>query len=124
MTDLAPRDLALHPPPEAHLLDQVDVPVIVTDAAGTVTYWNRGAEILYGWSWEEALGRGVQDLVVEERDAESALAALDLLRSGQPWEGEFPVRRKDGTRIFTGLRLSPVLGDAGQVIGTVGLATD
>jgi PAS domain S-box-containing protein len=124
MTDLAPGHLELHLPPETFLLDQVDFSVIVTDAAGTVTYWNRGAESLYGWSRDEALGQRIQDLVVEERDAESALAALDLLRSGQPWEGELAVHRKDGERIFAGVRLSPVFGDGGRVIGTVGVATD
>ena len=41
----------------AVLLDQIDASVICTDMAGTVISWNSGAEALFGWSAEEAVGR-------------------------------------------------------------------
>ncbi len=46
------------------LLDQIDASVIVTDMAGVVISWNSGAEALYGWSSEEAVGRNARELVV------------------------------------------------------------
>ena len=44
---------------QAQLLDSVHQAVIASDLAGTVIYWNRFAETLYGWTADEALGRHV-----------------------------------------------------------------
>ena len=124
MTDLAQDPVQLRPLRETHLLDQASVAVVVTDVAGTITYWNRGAELLYGYARDEALGRWLGALIVEEGETAFALAASEGLRAGQTWEGEFPARRKDGAPIVVGARFSPVLDDSGRVAGTVGVATD
>src|SRR5436190_7050022 len=99
MTDLAPDPVRLRPLPETRLLDQATVAVVVTDVSGTITYWNRGAEILYGYPQEEALGRWLGALIVEDGETGFAMAAQEGLRDGQIWEGEFLARRKDGSRI-------------------------
>ncbi|MBN1814130.1 MAG: PAS domain-containing protein, partial [Anaerolineae bacterium] len=41
----------------AQLLDAVGQAVVATDLGGGITYWNRAAEDLYGWTAEEVLGR-------------------------------------------------------------------
>ena len=45
------------------LLDQIDASVMVTDMQGVVISWNSGAESLYGWSTEEAVGRSARELM-------------------------------------------------------------
>ncbi len=124
MTDVLPGDIELHPPFEAHLLDQLEVSVFVTDTAGTITYWNRRAEDLFGWPRDEAVGRPVDDLLVAQRDNGNGLGVLDRLRGGEAFEGQFPVRRRDGTRILAGVRISPLLDAAGLPMGAVGVAQD
>src|SRR5579885_2164397 len=49
---------------QASLLDEIDASVVTTDLQGEVLSWNRGAELLYGWSREEAIGSSVYDLIV------------------------------------------------------------
>ena len=47
---------------QANLLDAVEQAVIVTDLDGTIVYWNRFAETLYGWSAPEVIGRNILDI--------------------------------------------------------------
>ena len=44
---------------QAHLLDVIGQAVIATDLAGVITYWNKAAEVLYGWSSSEAVGASI-----------------------------------------------------------------
>ena len=82
---------------QAHLLEQVQAAVIATDMQGRVTHWNEHAERLYGWSCEEAMGRHIAELTVEPDKAGVAEEIMQTLREGETWEGEFVVRRKDGS---------------------------
>ncbi|TVR95522.1 MAG: EAL domain-containing protein, partial [Wenzhouxiangellaceae bacterium] len=67
---------------------------------GTVNYWNRASEALYGYSEEEALGRDVLELVVPPELRESVRAAIDGVAEGGSLDhGETEMMRKDGTRV-------------------------
>jgi diguanylate cyclase (GGDEF)-like protein/PAS domain S-box-containing protein len=107
----------------AVLLDQIDASVICTDMDGTVISWNTGAEALYGWSAEEAVGRSARELVVPED-----LSAIEQLRSGVSadgrWDGELLVRRKDGSLFTAYVRNRLVLDQSGAAAGIVGVAVD
>ena len=48
---------------QARLLDLANDAILVRDAAGRITYWNDGAQRLYGWNKEEALGGSTQELL-------------------------------------------------------------
>jgi PAS domain S-box-containing protein len=109
---------------EALLLDQVDAAVIVTDLDGVVIRWTRGAERMYGWSAEEALGRHVLDLTTGGEDRAEAAAILDQLRAGGAWEGEVWLRRKDGARVAARVRDAPLHAPDGRRIGIVGVSVD
>ena len=109
---------------EAYLLDQVQMAVIVTDLGGRVTFWNKHAESLYGWTREEALGSHVTSLTVPAgREGESE-AILRQVISGSPWEGEFPVLRKDGATLPTFVTLSPLHDAAGELVAIAGVSVD
>jgi PAS domain S-box-containing protein len=90
----AERELHL----QAHLLDAVDVAVIATDLDGMVTHWNRGAQRMYGWERDEMLGRSVIDLTVGPEDDATEREATKAVGNLGVREGEFTVRRKDGSR--------------------------
>jgi PAS domain S-box-containing protein len=109
---------------QAQLLEQVRAGVIATDLDGIVTHWNDYAEKLYGWSREEALGRNVAELVVGPAEAGSADEIMESLRAGDTWEGEFVVRRKDGSTFPAHVTNSLIYDARGCAAGIVGVSTD
>jgi PAS domain S-box-containing protein len=89
----------------ASLLDLTHDTVFVRDMSDVITYWNRGAQELYGWSREEALGKVSHQLTqtifptpLEEINAE-------LLLTGR-WEGELIHAKRDGTQGMVASRWS------------------
>jgi len=107
---------------QAQLLDAVGQAVIATDLRGRVTYWNRAAEQLYGWTAQEAVGRSVLDLTPSEQSADEAAAVMEALSRGESWSGRFVVRRKDGTSFSALVTNAPVHDEAGMLVGVVGVS--
>jgi PAS domain S-box-containing protein/putative nucleotidyltransferase with HDIG domain len=109
---------------QAHLLQAVGSAVIATDLDGRVTYWNRAAEQLYGWSSAEALGRPVTELTPAEQSREQSSEIMEQLTAGQSWSGEFLVRRKDGTEFPAYVITAPITDAGGNLAGVIGVSTD
>ncbi|HXD55691.1 MAG TPA: EAL domain-containing protein [Solirubrobacteraceae bacterium] len=107
----------------AALLDEIDASVIATAMDGTVISWNSGAEVLYGWTREEAVGRNARDLIVPEDTAEAKQMVAELSRDGR-WDGELHVLRKDGTPFTAYVRHRLVLDADGAPSAIVGVAVD
>jgi len=95
--------------------------VISIDLDARVCHWNRGAERLYGWSREEAVGKSLYELTVftdEPRDA------IERMLAGESaYQYETQRRRKDLTIIDVLLTISPWRVD-GQVVGATGISID
>ncbi|MES2257400.1 MAG: EAL domain-containing protein [Pseudomonadota bacterium] len=80
---------------QAALLDKAQDAIIVRDFQSVILFWNKGAERLYGWRADEALGRHMFDLMsVDQIDRDSI--AAELIHRGE-WSGEIEQRRKDGS---------------------------
>jgi diguanylate cyclase (GGDEF)-like protein/PAS domain S-box-containing protein len=109
---------------QAHLLNVVEQAVIATDMRGVIIYWNRFAEILYGWSAEEAKGRDILALLSDETTRSEAAQIIARLQGGERWAGEFLMRRRDGTTFPAHMVDSPVRDEHGTLIGVVGVAVD
>ena len=109
---------------QAALLDEIDVAVVATDGAGAVTHWNRGAEVLYGWSREEACGRRAGELIVPGGDAPAAAAVISDLRAAGQWEGRMTLQRKDGTTFPAHVRDTVALDGDGRATGMIGVSLD
>jgi PAS domain S-box-containing protein len=99
-------------------------PVIATDFEGVVTFWNTGAEDLYGWSATEAIGRPITALLAPEAPGAKAGAILATLGSGCPWTGELWVRAKDGSAFPIRAATRPIRDEAGTDRGIVGVSED
>ncbi|HMF56994.1 MAG TPA: PAS domain-containing protein, partial [Pyrinomonadaceae bacterium] len=102
---------------QAHLLNSVGQAVIATDLRGIVTYWNKFAEKLYGWSAEEATGRSIMELTPAPPSQKRADEIMARLRAGESWSGEFPVRRRDGTTFTAEVTNVPLHDNKGELIG-------
>jgi len=108
----------------AKMLDSVGQAVITTDAQGTVVYWNRPAEELYGWTAREAVGRNIMELTPSQASGEEAAEIIERLRAGERWSGEFEVRRKDGSTFMAVVTDAPIFDEKGDLMGIIGVSTD
>ncbi len=109
---------------EQQLLDAVADAVIVTDLEACITYWNRGAEKLYGWPANEVLGRHVIDVIPSQDPAGDMQSVLERSKDGLTWTGEFVTRCRDGSTLTTYMTTSPLRGENDEVIGVIGVARD
>ncbi len=106
------------------ILDQVGAAVILTDLNGTVSYWNRTAETLYGWTSDEAVGRPITELTVPADGQADAEAIFETINAEGSWEGEFNVVRRDGSVFPARVTDSSLLDSAGRLMGIVGVSVD
>lgn len=83
---------------QARLLDLSNEAILVRDSRDRITYWNHGAEELYGYSREEALGKVTHKLLHTEHGERLEQIYKNLERDGR-WSGELVHRRKDGDKI-------------------------
>ncbi len=107
----------------ALLLDSVRESVIASDLDGRVLYWGQGAEKLYGYKAEEALGKPCRDLV-GDIDAPDEEALRKLFVAKGSWHGERVRRRKDGSTFWASISLSPITGETGLPAGFIGIDAD
>jgi PAS domain S-box-containing protein len=89
----------------ARLLDLTHDTVFVRDMSDAITYWNRGAEGLYGWGRDEAVGKISHQLTQTIFPAPLDDINDELLRTGR-WEGELVHTKRDGTRVVVASRWS------------------
>ena len=83
----------------ALLLDIAHDAVCITRRDDRLIYWSRGAEALYGWKAEEALGRSAHELLQTTSAQPIAEIAGELLRTGS-WQGELHNKTRDGTPVI------------------------
>jgi two-component system, LuxR family, sensor kinase FixL len=83
---------------QARLLDLTHDAILVWEFPGTITYWNRGAEQLYGFSKEEAVGRLSHDLLQTEHPIPAELFEKLIEREGT-WAGELTQTTRGGQKL-------------------------
>jgi PAS domain S-box-containing protein len=99
-----------------------DDAVLTKDLDGVVTGWNQGAQHLYGYSAEEAIGRRVDELIIPRGRFHEARRVLTEAGAGETISFETQRITKAGTTIDVSLRAFPIRGLSGEVtaICTVG----
>jgi PAS domain S-box-containing protein len=108
---------------QATLLDQAMDAVIVRDLEERILYWNKGAERIYGWTAEEAIGKTAEDLPYRELDEGYSQARRILLESGA-WAGEGCHLNRDGKQVFVETRWTLLRDDQGAPKSVLVINTD
>jgi PAS domain S-box-containing protein len=108
---------------QASLLSLTHDAIYVCDMNGVISYWNRGAEILYGWAAEHAIGRLAHELLKTASSLPFEQIEAELLANGR-WEGELLKTTKDGTQILVASRWSLKRADSGAPVAILVTSND
>ena len=109
---------------QSRLLDAVGDAVVSTDTEQRITYWNRAASALFGWSSAEVLGRVLPEVAGLERPPEGVTDIIDVFRSGRSTTYELQLRRRDGTPLSLLTTNAPVFDEQGRLTGIIGVGVD
>ena len=110
------------------IVEEMPEAVVLTDTQGAIQLWNRGAEIVFGYSADEALGQSL-DLIIPERfrprhwDGWHRVMATGVTRYGRELLA-VPATRKDGQRISIEFSIALLKDDRGAVTGVVAIVRD
>jgi PAS domain S-box-containing protein len=91
---------------------------------GVITSWNKGAELVFGFSPAEAIGQPIDIIIPPERMAEEAEILRRLSRGETVEHFETERLRKGGGRVKVSLRISPIRDATGRIIGASKIARD
>jgi len=106
----------------AAIVESTDDAILSKDLEGIIQSWNAGAERLYGYSQQEAVGQSV-NILVPTGSKDANLDVLTRMASGERIEHyETRRRRKDGVLIDVSLTVSPIKDSAGEIIGASTIA--
>ena len=108
----------------AAIVDSSDDAIIGKDLDGTITSWNHGAEIIFGYTASEMVGTSILQLIPEERHKEEQYFQETIRRGEKVTSFETVRLTKEGRRIDVSVTVSPIRKVAGQIIGISKVARD
>jgi PAS domain S-box-containing protein len=108
---------------QAALLDLAHDAIFVSDLENRITFWNRGATDMYGWSAAEAFGRAAYELL-HTRYPCSFEEIKATLRTQGEWEGELEHTTRDGTTIIVASRWSVQRNESGEPVSFLQINRD
>jgi PAS domain S-box-containing protein len=108
----------------AAIVSSSDDAIISKNLDGVILSWNQGAERLFGYTADEAIGKSITLLIPADRLDEEPLI-LERLRKGERVDHFETVRKKkDGSLVNVSVTISPLNDDLGRVIGASKVARD
>jgi diguanylate cyclase (GGDEF)-like protein/PAS domain S-box-containing protein len=108
----------------AQVLEQTGEAVIVKDLNAVVTYWNREATALYGFSAHEAVGQPLRKLHAADLSDVNYARVLERVRAGLLTSSFTERRKKNGEVVQVALKTSPLLDAQAKLIGEITVARD
>src|SRR5262245_28713328 len=108
----------------ASIVESSDDAIIGKSLDGIITSWNKGAERLFGYTAEEAVGNPVTILIPPDRHNEERVILARLRRGERIDHYETVRQRKDGGSIVISLTVSPVQDSEGRIVGASKIARD
>jgi PAS domain S-box-containing protein len=108
----------------AAIVESSDDAIVSKNLDGIITSWNRGAERIFGYTAEEAVGQSIMIVIPEDRQNEER-EILTRIRRGKRIDHFETVRqRRHGSLINVSLTVSPVKNAEGKIIGASKIARD
>jgi len=108
----------------AAIIESSEDAIIGKSLNGTIESWNAGAEKIFGYTSDEAIGSPLMMLIPPDRVDEEHDIASRIARGERVSHFETVRRRKDGQLIHVSISASPIMDGAGHVIGSSKIARD
>jgi PAS domain S-box-containing protein len=108
---------------QAELLNLTHDAIIVRDMEDRITFWNKGAENIYGWTAEHACGNNIQHLLKTAFPRDRQTTKAELLSTGR-WDGEIVRTRADGSQITVSSRRALRRDPRGEPTGILEINSD
>jgi len=109
---------------QAELLDKAQDAIIVCDMDRTILYWNKGAERIYGWSRDEALGKNVRTLFFHNQKPDQLRDATKSLDECGEWTGELSEFTKNDRSVIVQARATLIRDEGGAAKSLLIINTD
>ncbi|MFM1782544.1 MAG: Signal transduction histidine-protein kinase BarA [Pseudomonadota bacterium] len=106
------------------IFESSDDAIISKTLAGIITSWNPGAERIFGYRADEAIGQSMALVIPERRMDEEAEILAKIMRNQKVGHFETVRRHKDGSLIDVAITISPIIDEHGIVIGVSKIARD
>ena len=129
VTERKQIETALHEKDEqlqrlASIVQSSDDAIVSKSLDGIITSWNKGAERVFGYTAEEAIGQPITIVIPQDRQDEER-TILTRIRRGERIDHFETVRqRKHGSFIAVSLTISPVINSQGKIVGASKIARD
>ncbi len=107
-----------------NLVENAGDAIVSTDMGDRILTWNRGAEVIFGYTKEEAVGKSLAILLAPERSKELEDIRTKVKLTGVIRNLEVRRKRKDGVFIDVALAVSPINDKAGNITAFLHLAKD
>jgi PAS domain S-box-containing protein len=108
----------------AMIAEQTNEAILTRDMSGKITFWNRGAEKLFGYSAAEAIGRTARELHMRNLSDDEFEALRSQVQARQHWANEGERITKSGKLIYVAAKAAPMYDEHGTMIGAIGIAQD
>lgn len=108
----------------ANVVESSDDAIITKSLEGSVTSWNKGAELVYGYSEEEVIGKDISILAPPHLRDEIKNLIEKIKKSESILHYETKRVRKDGKEIYVSLTLSPIFDTSERLVGISTIARD
>jgi PAS domain S-box-containing protein len=107
----------------AAIVESSEDAILGLNLDGTIASWNHGAEKIYGYSAQEAVGKSI--LMLAPGRTEEVWSIIDKIRSGEPVAHYETIRvKKDGTTVHVCLSASPIRSPGGEIVGVATVGRD
>jgi PAS domain S-box-containing protein len=108
----------------AAIVESSDDAIISKDLNSIVTSWNRGAELIFGYTADEMIGQSILKIIPPELEADETRILQTIARGERIQHFETVRIAKDGRHVDVSLTISPVRDDAGRIVGAAKIARD
>lgn len=111
------------------VLGAISDAIVYVDSAGTIRFWNPGAERLFGFTAAEAVGQSIDLIIPEPQRARHWAGFRKVMDTGESrYSGgdilAVPGQRKDGTRVSLEFTIVPIHAEDGRMEGMVAMMRD